>query len=70
MVLHTQILNEESIEFAMLSRLFYSRTVHREPSSKAHSNVAYSVEPDYIRIHSEPYFTLSGYFGGRFLIAH
>ena len=35
MVLHTQILNEKNMEFAMLSRLFYTRTVHRKPSSKA-----------------------------------
>ena len=26
----------------MLSQLFYTRTVHRKPSSKAHSNVAYA----------------------------
>jgi len=41
MVLHTKMLNEKNMEFAMLSRLFYTRTVHRKPSSKAHSNVGY-----------------------------
>ena len=42
-MVHTQILNGKNMEFAMLSRLFYTRTVHRKPSSKAHSNVAYGV---------------------------
>jgi len=40
-VLHTKMLNEKNMDFAMLSGLFYTRTVHRKPSSKAHSNVAY-----------------------------
>ncbi len=41
MVLHKKNFNQKNMEFAMLSRLFYIRTVHRKPSSKAHSNVAY-----------------------------
>jgi len=35
MVLHTKIVNEKNMEFEMPSRLFYTRTVQRKPSSKA-----------------------------------
>jgi len=40
-VLHTKIVDENNIESAMLSQLFYASTLHGMPSSKAHSNVAY-----------------------------
>jgi len=40
-VLHTKIVDEKNIEFAMLSQLFCTSGVHRKPSTKAHSNVAY-----------------------------
>jgi hypothetical protein len=40
MVLHSTILNEKNMEFAMPSRLFYTRTVQSH-LAKPHSNVAY-----------------------------
>jgi len=33
---------QKNIEFAMLSQLFYTSTVHGKPSINAHSNVAYT----------------------------
>jgi len=36
-----KIVGDKNIEFAMLSRLFYIRTVHSKPSGELKSNVAY-----------------------------
>jgi len=43
-----QNFKQKNMEFAMPSRLFYPRTVHRKPSSEAHSNVVYYVIRYYI----------------------
>jgi len=39
-VLRTKIVDAKNIEFATLSQLLYTSSVHRKPPGKAHSNVA------------------------------
>jgi len=41
-VLHTKIVDEKNMEFAMLSHLFYTSTVRRKPSGESKLDVAYS----------------------------
>jgi len=36
-----KIVGEQNMEFAVLSQLFYTRTVHSKPSGELKSNVAY-----------------------------
>jgi len=40
-----KIVGDKNVNFAMLSKLFYTRTVHRESSGESNSIVAYSVLP-------------------------